>query len=258
MFSRIHFGQKKGAAAAKELAAVENVPPDIPWAWVKKVQHIVDNPPQGASLRPLPVEILPWLYLSDHRSVLDTRNLVERGITHVLSVNHMFEPELHHLSDQLRTKQIIHHHEPGEDREGYDMIGLHWPACCKFIQTACFDNGNNDNTTSTIPNNNNKVVVHCSAGINRSGLIVAAAYMIFTNTPVLEVVHELVQKRGLVLWNRYFQMQLCILAAKHDLLGDTPPATTEYLSVIPRSLPPPPMTTTRFNNPNRNHRDTAS
>jgi predicted protein tyrosine phosphatase len=188
---------------------------NVPWAWFKKMQHIVESPPANAAPAQLPLEILPWLYISDLSNLRDTKRLVEMGITHVLSVNAMQPTRLADLSDRLRTEQIVHQHVPGRDEYGYDMIEQHWATCFQFLESVFVQYKANNASQK-------KVVVHCLAGINRSGLIVAAAHMVLTRTPVLEVVRNLVHQRGSVLWNRSFQMQLCVLAAREGLLGEHP------------------------------------
>lgn len=186
---------------------------EIPWAWVNKVRHIVDDARICASEGDAgPVEILPWLFISDQASLRNRQRLVvDAGITHVLSVNGMPRFMLNVLSDRFATWKIGHCHVRGEDQEGYDMIDHHWEDCLDFVQKARTEN------------QNAKIVVHCSAGINRSGLIVAALYMTLTKTPVVEVVECLVAlRRGMILWNRSFQVQLCMLAAREGLLGACP------------------------------------
>jgi protein-tyrosine phosphatase len=63
------------------------------------------------------------------------------------------------------------------------------------------------------------VLVHCSQGINRSGVIVAAYLMLHERLPVLQVVQLCASKRHAFLWNDSFQEQLIELAWHHSLLG---------------------------------------
>mmetsp|Transcript_3478 Transcript_3478/g.6924 ORF Transcript_3478/g.6924 Transcript_3478/m.6924 type:complete len:211 (+) Transcript_3478:619-1251(+) len=182
----------------------------IPWAWVKQVRVLVD---QSIQIKPVPSEISPWLYLSDERNVLDCAKLRQFGITHVLTVMTMPLAKLEEFRRVFHGAGINHYYCDGEDDEDYDMIGRHWGECYTFLQHV-HDSGG-------------KVVVHCSAGINRSGLIASAAKMILERRPLLQVVEHMIQQRGCVLWNRSFQMQLCMLAAHHDLLGAKPPNQTD-------------------------------
>ncbi|CAJ1938336.1 unnamed protein product, partial [Cylindrotheca closterium] len=112
----------------------------------------------------------------------------------------------------------------------YDLIGRHWEDEAKpFLLEA--------------KNSGGKVVVHCGAGTNRSGLIVAAAMLLLDDNDddnnkeqqqeqqqqqqqperfLLDIVKDLKQKRGMVLTNVSFQQQLCELAAKYNKLGPMP------------------------------------
>lgn len=84
---------------------------------------------------------------------------------------------------------------------------------------------------------NNKVVVHCVAGINRSGLVATAAYMLSTRATVLEAIAHVHSKRGALLWNKSFVVQLCVLAQEHHLLGAQPEG---HLNVpLPQPSAPP-------------------
>ena len=70
---------------------------------------------------------------------------------------------------------------------------------------------------------NGKMVIHCQAGINRSGVITAAIYMLEEQMHVLDVVKHIRRRRGnCYLWNVSFQKQLIALAKKNSLLGPKP------------------------------------
>ena len=79
-----------------------------------------------------------------------------------------------------------------------------------------------------------RVLVHCVAGINRSGLIACAAQMVLERQPLLEVVRYCIKQRGSVLWNRSFQRQLCQLCQLtqgEGLLG--PPCQKDTITLSP-------------------------
>ena len=70
---------------------------------------------------------------------------------------------------------------------------------------------------------NGKIVIHCHAGINRSGVIMAAIYMLEEKKNILDVVKHLRLCRGnACLWNESFVKQLIKLASSKALLGPTP------------------------------------
>ena len=147
---------------------------------------------------PLPVELSPWLLLSDLSSVMSLDKLKELNVTHVLSV-HSYNPDAERwFQGVLKGTGIARKFIRCEDEEGYDMIGKHWAECLEFLTNAKTTNG--------------RVVVHCMAGINRSGLIASAALMCLERKPVLEVVRHCKERRNTYLWNYSFQRQLCELA----------------------------------------------
>lgn len=190
---------------------------DVPWAWVKRVQEITDPTTNSASTNMdvlLPVEILSWLLLSDEKNARDVAKLKRLGVTHVLSVNGTTPHEAKRAKESWEAAGIIHLRVSGEDSEGYNMIGNHWKQCREFIK----------NARAT---NHGRILVHCVAGINRSGLIACAAHMHFEQETVLTVVQHSVQCRGKVVLNRSFQQQLCLLAAKEGLLGIKPPGLND-------------------------------
>jgi protein-tyrosine phosphatase len=59
-----------------------------------------------------------------------------------------------------------------------------------------------------------KVFVHCEAGINRSGTIVAAAMMYFAGMNLLDAAQQLKRQRGIIMTNATFQEQLVEFAER--------------------------------------------
>ena len=194
----------------------------IPWAWIKALNEIVLDEPweDPVHSQKLPVQLLPWLWLSDQASVeLSMSGLHRLGITHVLSTNAMETHELEHMKSETERFGMQHyvvndHDEDGYNNEGgYNMIENHWDKCRSFLQEVQESGG--------------KVVIHYSGGINRSGLIACAALMVFEQRCVLDVVKFAKKKRFTLLTNRSFQRQLCILAAREGLLGSKPDGFTD-------------------------------
>mmetsp|Transcript_2974 Transcript_2974/g.3586 ORF Transcript_2974/g.3586 Transcript_2974/m.3586 type:complete len:217 (-) Transcript_2974:703-1353(-) len=200
----------------------------IPWAWIKCIQDLVDSRKiswEVASSHP--VELLPWLFLSDEFTVRrEICKFKKMGITHVLSLNGMTPAMSELLTSQIQEQGIVHKHIHGEDEEGYDMIEDHWEECKSFLES--------------VRNNNGRVVVHCVAGINRTGIIVCAAYMVLERTPIVKVVQDCLAKtHGTLLWNRSFQRQLCMLAMQEGLLGEKPKGYTN--EPIEENIVAPPL-----------------
>ena len=116
------------------------------------------------------------------------------------------------------------------------MIGSYWEECLRFLE-------------SVTTNPNNKVVVYYFAGINHSGLIACAAYMLLEDqgehkgtrgVVVLDSVLYRMNRRGSILFNKSFQNKLCLLATQHNLLEEIP---SEYSDnpIEEKKLPPPPL-----------------
>ena len=201
---------------------MDNHQTPIPWAHVKKLKDTVNNPhhplPQN-----LPVQITPWLYLSDEKNARRRPILKELGITHVLSVNEMKPTQAQEMTSDLSCIGVDHKHVGAEDEERYDMLG-HWEECKEYLRSVRCSGG--------------KALVHCVAGINRSGFVVCAAHMVLEGKDLIAVVEDCVEKRGTVLWNDSFREQLCVLAAREGLLGEVPEGYTNE-AVVKHVHPPP-------------------
>mmetsp|Transcript_46477 Transcript_46477/g.68703 ORF Transcript_46477/g.68703 Transcript_46477/m.68703 type:complete len:217 (-) Transcript_46477:644-1294(-) len=201
-------------------------PINIPWAWIRKLNHIVQNAESGCE-KPLPAEISPWLYISDEISSLDKEKLRKLGITHVLSTNGVPSYRDRFIAEFYQTQGIVHLRIKAEDEEGYGLIGKHWTECLDFIKFAR-------------EKDRCKLVVNCVAGRNRSALVSVSAYMIMENKNVLDAAKHCIDKRGWILQNKSFQKELCILAREHGLLGAKPEGfSDEPIQNI--SSPPPPI-----------------
>jgi protein-tyrosine phosphatase len=210
---------------------------DFPWPWFHAVQGIVkEASPEKASLPEPPVEVLPWLYLSPIYCVRDNiPRLEELGITHVLSTNRMAPRALEAMYWELKSAGIDQHYLAADDHLDYQLMEHHWDECRTFLEdsllllSAAKDDSGNGNT-----HNNHKVVVHCNAGMNRSGTIVAAAMMYFAKLDLLPVVRQLKAQRGQVLSNESFVKQLVQFAAQQGRLGPQPQGYPSVPSPPPR------------------------
>lgn len=155
----------------------------------------------------LPVEISPRLFLSDRKGAHNIERLKELGITHVLNVA---GPSAKMDTYAYENAGIASLNLDAEDEEGYPMLSQHLERCMAFY-TDC--------KSTAI----GKLVIHCQAGINRSGVIVAAIHMLEERKNVLDVVKHIRRRRGnCYLWNESFQKQLILLAKENNLLGPKP------------------------------------
>lgn len=202
----------------------------VPWQWINCIQSIIKMPGDlkgDLPTKQMPTDISPWLFLSDEKTACNARKLKSVGITHVLSLCGAPAYKLDWLKNEYQDVGIINKRIHAEDEEGYDLIGRHWQDCFEFLSFVHQDP-------------KNKVLVHCVAGINRSGLVACAAYMIFEDVNVLDSVRHCTDKRGhRFLWNKSFQKQLCCLAAQHDLLGDAPDGFSDKQVGRETTRPPP-------------------
>mmetsp|Transcript_12916 Transcript_12916/g.24531 ORF Transcript_12916/g.24531 Transcript_12916/m.24531 type:complete len:212 (-) Transcript_12916:389-1024(-) len=184
----------------------------VPWAWIKAARDIVKAEPRQQP-ESMPVQLLPWLFLSDMPSVLKIDRLEELGITAVLTTNKVFRDEdLWAMTATIADRDMQHGYAGGVDIVGYDMMKYHWSDAKQFIQAA-------------LETPNAKVVSHCAAGTNRSALIAGAAMLEFgTNREMtfLDVIRILKKERGVVLNNVWFIRQLAEFAQKKKRLGPRP------------------------------------
>lgn len=125
----------------------------------------------------------------------------------------------------LRSYDIDHYYVAADDQLSYDMMA-HWDECRDFLQRcreySCIDSASCSDDDQGAPHVKGKALVHCAAGMNRSGTIVAAAMMHFGQMDVVQVARALKASRGYVLNNAAFVRQLVMFAAREGRLGDKP------------------------------------
>lgn len=171
------------------------------WPWIAEIRATLDE----HRTRPvdLPVEIMPHLLLGDKRSAGDLSKLEALGITHIVNVAGS------HGATDPSSRQNQHYLQiHAEDEEGYPIIERHASEALAFISGALRQKG--------------KCLIHCQAGINRSGVLACAALMLHERIPVTDAVARCKAARKQILINHSFQAQLVRLARKHDLLGPVP------------------------------------
>ena len=154
------------------------------------------------------------LFLGDAKCARNIPRLRELGITAIVNVaspaskNHDLDPD--YLCNGISVLRL-----EAEDEEGYPMLKLHLGTVCHQIQQ----------WREQTPRHRN-VLVHCTAGINRSGVLVAALLMELEQCTVLDAVKHIRERRGnCFLWNNSFQQELVAHARRLKLLGDPLPQT---------------------------------
>lgn len=205
---------------------------DWPWVWAIRDAEILDwrrstpsNEQHAAAVRQakLPVEILPHLFLGDAKCARDMKRLRDLKITHILNAA---GPAARGVDEDYKAEGIVTLEFDAEDEEGYQMLDKHLAPARAFIAAAKDAGG--------------KCLVHCVAGISRSGVLVAAEAMLSERMSVLEsVAHCRMRRSNAFLWNSSFQEQLVSLARSEGLLGPRPGETG---SIVLEAPPPPPST----------------
>ena len=107
-----------------------------------------------------------------------------------------------------------------DDEEDYPILPRHFSEASAFIRCARDGGG--------------RCLIHCQAGINRSGCLAVAALMSTQQVPLLEAVHRVKEKRGVLLTNTGFQAQLVAFARRNGLLGAPPAGVAPRLFVSRR------------------------
>lgn len=176
------------------------------WKTLEEKQKFIDN--CSAQHTNFPIQICDYLFLSNASGVINIARLRELGITHVLNVG---GPSAAYLPEEAYTEAGINYRlEPDAlDEPDYPMLDKHLQDSQDFIGLA---------RSQQYPPG--KCVVHCQAGSNRSGVIVAATFMLASEMNVLETISHCRKKRGnAFLTNPGFAAQLVALARQERRLG---------------------------------------
>lgn len=147
-------------------------------------------------------KITDFLYLGNFEDSTDVKTLKEEGITHILNT-------VDALYQNTRTGQgfygpdFIYHGFTSQDEESYPIM-QHFRETFDFIESAQKADG--------------KCLIHCIAGINRSGCLAVAYLMASQNIGPISAVKIVFQKRGMLLSNTGFIERLVKFAVDRDLL----------------------------------------
>ena len=114
-----------------------------------------------------------------------------------------------------------------KDEEGDAMLARHFDAFKEFMDDALATGGSATRSSGGAGNGSAgngiiaaspRVLVHCVAGMNHSGVL-AVAYVIGANRwPLLKALRHCLEARGCMLWNDSFQKQLALFAQREGLL----------------------------------------
>mmetsp|Transcript_110563 Transcript_110563/g.165512 ORF Transcript_110563/g.165512 Transcript_110563/m.165512 type:complete len:236 (-) Transcript_110563:191-898(-) len=209
--------------------SLKSIPEDWPWVWALRDGSILDwkhamqsddeIQAQAKRQQKLPVQIAGTLFLGNAASIQNVTLLEALEITAVLNMAGPIALPSNTIK-ALRSRGIEYKRIDAEDEYEYPLLENHLQEAMAFIKSATKGKG--------------KCVVHCVAGMNRSGLIVAAYHMLTTQTPVLETVKHIRKHRGNVaLQNEGFQEQLVALARQENLLGAMPGTEESFIKKLP-------------------------
>ncbi|CAJ1388218.1 unnamed protein product [Effrenium voratum] len=155
-----------------------------------------------------PARVLDWMYLGDLKEATDFELLSNRGIGAVLNLINWWElssrlPEVADFAALYSSNHVEFKEVDSEDRLFFDIVEKCWPACESFL--------------GKCRARNQRVLVNCKACICICWLVSHEGYSL------LEAV-ELVQgRRGTILSNHGFRLQLLRLALRLGRLGDFTP-----------------------------------
>ncbi|KAJ1459980.1 protein-tyrosine phosphatase-like protein [Pelagophyceae sp. CCMP2097] len=177
----------------------------------------------------LPVAISETILLGDSAVALDVPKLQQLGISHVVNAAAL-ELQSPFRAYEAAGIQVLS--VAADDDGDYDVLGAHLANVRDFIESARRAGG--------------KVLLHCIAGLNRSGVLVAAEYMLAGRVDLLRAVaHCRLQRGNEFLNNKAFQVALVALARREGLLGAVPGATGSRAANEAPPMPPPAAASTR-------------
>lgn len=187
------------SAASATLAAATNPAADL-LPWFAAMEQIL-APPWDQEPDGLPVRIAESIYLGDADAAANVARLSELGVTHVLNASNVEDAA---VVDKYRAAGIAYLLLNAEDDVQYEMR-QHCDVAAAFVQAARDASG--------------ACLVHCQAGINRSGFIVVAELVVHGGRNLLDAVAHCSARRGPLLWNQGFRVALLELAREKGRLG---------------------------------------
>ena len=169
----------------------------------------------------LPVDVTPNLYLGDAGCAADLERLKSLGITHVLNCA---AGETRNMSGVYLQHGIQSISVAAKDNENCALLDGHVDVEAFLVKARA----------------SGRVLVHCVQGLNRSGLVVAAA-LVRDGADVVDAVRTLRKRRGNdALSNTNFQRRLVRYAARLGRLGPVPDVeVSEARAAAPAPAPPP-------------------
>lgn len=186
----------------------------------------------------LPCEVMPYLFLSHRAGVRNIKRLEELGITHVLNVGG--KPARGPIS-AYKKAGITYKEIQAKDAIGYEMLKHHFWECNEFINSALCPTTSNKNSSNgdnaeAKTKRHAKVVVHCQAGVNRSGVIVASQLIVRERKTLLQAMNHGRKCRGnrFCYTNKTFLKELIALSKLEGLLDGRDELPKEVRDMTPQ------------------------
>jgi len=169
-----------------------------------------------------PAKLLNWLYLGDLQEALDFELLARHGITAVLNLINWWElgarlPPDTDLPSLYDSHSIQFLEADSEDRLFFEIVEKSWPESEDFLKT-CQEEGR-------------RVLVNCKAGHNRSACICVCWLIVHGGMSLIEALQWVQEKRGTILSNHGFRLQLVRLALKLNRIGEPTQNVPKYVGV---------------------------
>mmetsp|Transcript_106521 Transcript_106521/g.299310 ORF Transcript_106521/g.299310 Transcript_106521/m.299310 type:complete len:196 (+) Transcript_106521:134-721(+) len=146
-----------------------------------------------------PAELLPHVCLGSADQARDLRVMRSLGITHVLNCAAW---SVHTGASFYEPLGIEYDEFQAEDTQGYNIF-QHYSRMATIADAAAKAKG--------------RLLVHCEAGVNRSGTLCLAYYAMHTGTPLVASAEYCKAQRGRICTNPAFQLQLVEFAQNHQL-----------------------------------------
>jgi hypothetical protein len=199
----------------------------------------------AATTETLPCQVHPCLLLGSAAEAADPARLAARGVTHVYSccvVNSSLRVADAKAAD-FASAGLAWRGVAAQDAADYPMLANHFDDFRAFCDAAstpselCKSAENEEaakgseggegpaaaeaaaEEATPVEVKRGLVLVHCAAGINRSGALAMAYVMHRERMPLLEAARHCAAQRGPLLWNRGFREQLVQYARAEGLLG---------------------------------------
>lgn len=153
--------------------------------------------PNGAA------KILPFLYLGGEDSATKFSFLKDIGVTHIVNCAEGYcTTGIEFYKKEMANIKYLGF--DAKDEDGYDIM-QHFDDVYTFIEDARKTDG--------------KVLIHCLAGVNRSGALAVGYVMLHNKIGPLSAVNLVARARGSLLSNETFQLQILMFAKQRNMLA---------------------------------------